>query len=46
MDDSGSVKTILINENKTLFIMNPITSFVKAKNTQKDRNASLERGDV
>lgn len=32
MDGSGSVKTVLINENKT-FIMKLITSFVKAKNT-------------
>lgn len=33
MDGAGSAKTVLINENKTLFIMELITSFVKAKNT-------------
>lgn len=33
MDGAGSVKTVLINENKTLFIMELITSFVKPKNT-------------
>lgn len=45
MDGVGSVKTVLINENKTLFIMELITSFVKQK-IHRRINANLERRDV